>query len=45
MTSGNKTDFGDLIANAATRELSNSLQLRLLGYFGGEGTGQVSPES
>ena len=43
MTSGNKTDFGDIIANAATRDLA-TVETEIRGYFaGGEGTGQVSP--
>ena len=41
MTTGNRTDFGDIIGNAACRDLA-TVQTPIRGYFaGGEGTGQI----
>ena len=43
MSSANRTDFGDIIANAACRDLA-TVETEIRGYFaGGEGTGQDSP--
>jgi len=43
MSSGNRSDFGDIIDNAACRDLA-TVQTPIRGYFaGGEGTGQDSP--
>ena len=43
MSSGNRTDFGDIIDNAGCRDLAK-VETHIRGYFaGGEGTGQDSP--
>ena len=43
MSSANRTDFGDIIDNAACRDLA-TCETPIRGYFaGGEGTGQDSP--
>ena len=43
MTTGNRTDFGDIIDNAGCRDLA-TVETPIRGYFaGGEGTGQDSP--
>ena len=43
MSSGSRTTFGDIIDNAACRDLA-TVETPIRGYFaGGEGTGQDSP--
>ena len=43
MSTANRTDFGDIINNAASRDLA-TVETHIRGYYaGGEGTGQDSP--